>query len=67
MTTESKTIDPANASIQDVADHFGVSERTVRRWLAGTDIPHRRIERTIRFNLDEVDRWSRDHAVGGAA
>lgn len=54
-----KTIDPAQASIQDVAEHFGVSERTVRRWIRNTDIPHRRIERTVRFNLEEVDAWAR--------
>lgn len=48
----------SDATVADVADHFGVSERTVRRWLKGTDIPHRRVGSTIRFNLAEVDEWS---------
>lgn len=65
--SESKAVDPANRSIQEVAEHFGVTERTVRRWIATTDIPHRRIERTIRFNLAEVDTWSRSRADGDAA
>lgn len=41
-----------------VARHFGVSDRTVRRWCETTDIPHRRIRDTIRFNLAEVDSWA---------
>lgn len=49
----------ADATIPDVAEHFGVSEKTVRRWIKHTDIPHRRIRGTIRFNLDEVDEWSK--------
>lgn len=48
----------AVATVEDVALHFAVSERTVRRWLKSTDIPHRRIGSVIRFNLDEVDEWA---------
>lgn len=57
---EGKVQGAANATIDDVAAHFGVSVRTVYRWLASTDIPHRRPgdERTVRFNLDEVDEWA---------
>ncbi len=51
---------PATATVEDVAKHFGVASRTVHRWLKHTDIPHRRVGRTIRFNLDEVNRWSVD-------
>lgn len=48
----------AAATVDDVAEHFGVSSRTVRRWLKSTDIPHRRVMGTIRFNLAEVDAWA---------
>ena len=48
----------ASATVEDVAVHFGVSIRTVRRWLKSTAIPHRRLGVTIRFNLDEVDAWA---------
>lgn len=52
----------ADATVEDVAAHFGVSERTVWRWIKTTDIPHRRIgegaRTTVRFNLDEVDSWA---------
>jgi excisionase family DNA binding protein len=43
---------------EDLARHFGVSVRTVSRWVEGTDIPHRRIGGTLRFNLAEVDGWA---------
>lgn len=48
----------ASATVEDVAIHFGVSIRTVRRWLKSTTIPHRRLGVTIRFNLHEVDEWA---------
>lgn len=49
-----------DASVEDVAVHFGVSERTVRRWLASDDAPpHRRVGNLIRFSLAEVDEWAK--------
>ena len=48
-----------DATVADLAKHYGVSERTVRRWLADTDIPHRRVGGTIRFVLAEVDEWTK--------
>lgn len=53
----------AAASVEDVAEHFGVSTRTVRRWLRSTEIPHRRIGSVIRFNLAEVDEWAKGRAA----
>jgi excisionase family DNA binding protein len=52
----------ADATVEDVARHFGVSERTVWRWLKDTEIPHRRVpagdRSTVRFNIAEVDAWA---------
>lgn len=56
----------ANATVSDVALQYGVSERTVRRWLKMTDIPHRRIGATVRFNLSEVDAWAVAREAAGA-
>lgn len=52
-----------DATVDDVAAHFGVSTRTVRRWLSATDIPHRRVGGTLRFNIEEVDEWARSRAM----
>lgn len=56
--SDSNGHDRPDATVKDVAEHFGVSERTVWRWLKETDIPHRRIGGVVRFRLDEVDQWS---------
>lgn len=47
-----------DAKADDVADHLGVDRATVYRWCKTTNIPHRRVGTTIRFNIAEVDAWS---------
>jgi excisionase family DNA binding protein len=58
MTDNNRQDSPA-ATVEDIALHFGVSERTVRRWLTETDIPHFRVGGIIRFRVDEVAEWMR--------
>ena len=56
MTT--KTIDPnkPHATIEDVAQHFNVTMRTVQNWIAeNPPIPFYRRARSIRFKLAEVE------------
>lgn len=60
--TDSNGHDQPRATVADVADHFGVSERTVRRWLKETDVPYRRVGAGIRFVLNEVDEWAQARA-----
>lgn len=50
----------ASATVDDVAKYFGVTTRTVRRWLKETTIPHSRPGGSIRFNIDEVAEWAED-------
>lgn len=44
-------------TVRSLAERLEVGERTVRLWLAETDIPHRRVGGVIRFVLAEVDEW----------
>lgn len=58
MTNEAELL-PYDAGVEEVAEFFNVSDRTVRRWVEKTDIPHARIRGTIRFRLAEVNAWAR--------
>jgi len=49
-----------STTVNDIAAHFGVHHRTIRRWLKTTSIPHRRIGGSLRFDLEEVLAWSRE-------
>lgn len=49
---------PYPATVDDVAEHFGVSPRTVWRWLK-RGCPHKRPGGGgPRFNLAEVNEWA---------
>lgn len=45
-------------TVADVADHFGVSERTVRTWQRTLRLPHLCIGGTIRFRPTDVLSWA---------
>jgi excisionase family DNA binding protein len=47
---------PKMVSIAAAADHYGVSQQTVRRWIAsGRITAHRVGPRLIRVDLDEIE------------
>jgi excisionase family DNA binding protein len=54
-------------TVAELAEKLGVSSRTVQRWLADTDIPHRRAGNIVRFRLAEVDEWMRGRAEKSTA
>lgn len=43
--------------LKDVADLLLVSEVTIRKWIAGGQIPHYRLQNQFRFNRGEIDEW----------
>ena len=62
--TDSKGHDRADATVVDIAKHFGVSTRTVWRWLKSADAPpHRRVGNLVRFVITEVDEWGKGRAA----
>lgn len=58
-TTGNAAARPHTASVEDVADHFGVHSNTVYNWLKSDNPPpHRRVGHLYRFNIGDVDRWA---------
>lgn len=53
----------ASATVEDVADEFGIHKNTVYGWVSDTDIPHYRLGRVLRFDISEVRQWLK---AGGA-
>lgn len=51
-------------SVDDVAEHLGVSRDTVYRWIDRRGLPAHKVGRFWKFQLAEVDEWVRS---GGAA
>ena len=50
-------------SVEDIAEHLGVSRDTVYAWIAAKDMPAHRVGRLWKFQGSEVDAWVRS---GGA-
>lgn len=45
------------SSLEEIAEHLGMSKDTIRNWIKKDVIPHRRIGKQYRFKISEVDAW----------
>ncbi len=48
-----------------IAEHLGVSERTVGSWIAKRRIPYVRMSRRILFKVEDVDEHLKRYGFGG--
>ena len=44
-------------SVEEIADHLGISKETVYRWLDRKVIPAHRMGKLWKFKPSEVDEW----------
>lgn len=52
------TIGPEKwSSLEEIAEHLGVSKDTIRNWIKKGVIPYRRIGKQYKFKISEVDAW----------
>jgi len=51
-------------SVEDIAQHLGVSKDTVYTWVAHKGMPAHKVGRLWKFQASEIDDWVRN---GGAA
>ncbi len=44
-------------SLEEIANHLGVSKDTIRAWIKKETIPYHKVGRQYKFRLSEVDNW----------
>lgn len=44
-------------SLEEIAEHLGVSKDTVHRWIRTHDMPAHKVGRLWKFDVDEVSEW----------
>lgn len=45
------------SSLEEVAEHIGVSKDTIYRWISKKQLPAKKIGRLWKFKISEVDDW----------
>ncbi|MDQ6784919.1 MAG: helix-turn-helix domain-containing protein [Actinomycetota bacterium] len=48
---------PHLLTVEEVADHLGVTVRHVRRQIAERRVPYIKVGRLVRFDPEEIARW----------
>lgn len=51
-------------SVDDLAQHLGVTKDSVYRWIDRKGLPARKVGKLWKFKLSEVDAWVRKGAAG---
>ena len=52
------------SSLDEIAEHLGVSKDTVYRWIANKKMPAHKIGRLWKFKVSEVDYWVKNDGAG---
>ncbi|MBR0233004.1 MAG: helix-turn-helix domain-containing protein [Synergistaceae bacterium] len=50
-------------SLEEVAEHLGVSQDAIREWIKKGKLPFYKAGRLYRFRLSEVDEWLIDGKI----
>ena len=51
-------------SMNEIAEHLGVSRDTVLSWIENKNMPAQKIGRLWKFKVSEVDEWVRSGGAG---
>ena len=44
-------------SLEEIADHMGISKDTIRNYIKKEQIPYYRIGKQYKFKISEIDAW----------
>ncbi len=44
-------------SLEEIADHMGISKDTIRNFIKKEQIPYYRIGKQYKFKISEIDAW----------
>lgn len=44
-------------SLEEIAEHLGVSKDTIYRWIANKQMPAHKVGKLWKFKISEVDEW----------
>lgn len=44
-------------SVDEIAEHLGVSKDTIRKWIRKESIPYHKVGKLYKFKISEVDEW----------
>jgi excisionase family DNA binding protein len=44
-------------SLEEIAEHLGVSQDTIHRWIRMKDMPAHKAGKLWKFDVNEVNRW----------
>lgn len=45
------------SSLEETAEHLGVSKDTIYRWIAKKQMPAHKVGKLWKFKISEVDEW----------
>ncbi len=51
-------------SVEEIAEHLGVSRDTVYTWVNTKEMPAHKVGKLWKFDKDEVDAWVRSGKAG---
>ena len=60
MLLKGRVMSDRRVSVEEKAEHLGVSTDTVYGWIAKKDMPVHKVGRLWKFKTDEVDGWVRN-------
>jgi len=51
-------------SLEEIAEHLGVSQDTIHRWIRTKDMPAHKVGRLWKFDVSEVNAWVKSGKAG---